>query len=115
MMAHLGTSDARAVEARIASGDEHAELVYRAMAYQVAREIGAMSAALGKRPDAIVLTGGLAFSESFVRMVSARISFLGRIIVYPGGEEMKALALGALRAMRGIEEARRYGDAIERA
>ena len=56
----------REVERRIAAGDEHAGLVYRAMAYQVAKEIGAMAAALGTAPDAIVLTGGLAYSRLFV-------------------------------------------------
>ena len=112
LVAHLGTNDAREVEARIAAGDSDAELVYRAMAYTVAKEIGAMAAALGERSDAIVLTGGLAHSAMFVEMVTARVSFLGRVIVYPGGDEMEALAAGTLRALTGAEPARSYGETI---
>ncbi len=112
LMAHLGTSDAREVERRIEAGDADAELVYRAMAYQVGKEIGAMSAALGTAPDSIVLTGGLACSSMFVEMVSRQVSFIAPIKVYPGGSEMEALALGALRALRGEELARKYGDVV---
>ena len=113
LVAHLGTSDAREVERRIAEGDEHAELVYRAMAYHVAKEIGAMAAALGAAPDAIVLTGGLAHSWLFTDLVCRRVSFIARIVIYPGGEEMEALALGTLRVLTGDEPAPRYGDAIK--
>ncbi len=114
LVAHLGTSDAREVERRIAAGDERASLVYRAMAYTVAKEIGAMSAAIGARPDAIVLTGGLAHSSRFVEMVSSRVDFIARVMVYPGGYEMEALAIGALRALRREEEPRPYGTSDER-
>ncbi len=112
MVAHLGTSDAREVERRIAEGDERAELIYRAMAYQVSKEIGAMAAALGAAPDAIVLTGGLAYSPLFTDQVSRRVSFIARIIIYPGDEEVEALALRTLRVLRGEEAAPKYGDAI---
>ena len=110
LMALLGTNDALEVERRIASGDDWALLVYRAMAYQVCKEIGAMAAALGSRPDAVVITGGLAHSEMFVGWIRERVSFLGRVLVYPGGDEMAALAAGALRVMRGDGPARRYGE-----
>lgn len=110
LVAHLGTNDGQEVERRIAEGDERALLVYRAMAYQVGKEIGAMAAVLGTAPDAIVLTGGLAHSQRFVDLVSERVSFLGRLLVYPGGEEMRALAAGTLRVLRGEEEAKRYGS-----
>ncbi len=111
LVAHLGTNDAREVEQRIAEGDRKAALVYRAMAYQVAKEIGAMSAALGTAPDAIVITGGLAHSRLLVDWIRERVSFLGRVLVYPGEEELSALAAGVLRVLRGEEQAKRYGSA----
>ncbi len=114
LVAHLGTNDGQEVERRIATGDQKALLVYRAMAYQVSKEIGAMAAALGSRPDAVVLTGGLAHSEMFVGWIAQRVSFLGRILVYPGGEEMAALAAGTLRVQRGEEQAKRYGESVRR-
>lgn len=113
LTAHLGTSDAREVERRIEAGDGHAALVYRTMAYQVAKEIGAMAAALGGAPDAIVLTGGVAHSRMFTDMVSQRVSFISRVIVYPGSDEMEALALGTLRVLNGEELAPDYGDATK--
>ena len=108
LMAHLGTNDAREVERRIANGDKQALMVYKSMAYQVAKEIGAMAAVLGSKPDAIVITGGMAYSRMFVEWVSERVSFLGRVIVYPGEDEMRALALGTLRVLRGEELPKRY-------
>ncbi len=110
LVAHLGTNDARQVEQRIAGGDQRASLVYRAMAYQVAKEIGAMAAALGTAPDAIVITGGLANSTPLVDWIRERVSFLGPVLVYPGSEEMSALAAGVLRVLRGEEQARTYGN-----
>jgi len=103
LMAHLGTMDAREVEARVAGGDEKARLVYEAMAYQVAKEIGAMAAALGGGLDGVVLTGGLAHSEQFCGWVERRVAFLGPLFRFPGEFEMEALALGALRVLRGEE------------
>jgi len=103
LMAHLGTMDAREVEARVAGGDEKARQVYEAMAYQVAKEIGAMAAALGGGLDGVVLTGGLAHSEMFCGWVERRVAFLGPVFRFPGEFEMEALALGALRVLRGDE------------
>ena len=78
------------------------------MAYQVAREIGARAAALKGRVDAIVLTGGLAYSSRFTDLVASRVAFIAPIHVYPGENELAALAEGALRVLRGEEEPRRY-------
>ncbi len=110
LVAHLGTNDGREVERRIAEGDKRALLVYRAMAYQVCKEIGAMATVLGTAPDAIVLTGGLAYSQMIVDWIVDRVSFLGRVMVYPGGEEEAALARGALRVLHGEEQVRIYGQ-----
>jgi butyrate kinase len=106
MYSYLGTKDLRAVEQRIANGDGRAALIFDAMAYQVVKEIGAMAAALGGGLDAILLTGGLAHSEKLIGQLRAAIAWIAPVVVYPGEEEMQALAAGALRVLRGEEEAR---------
>ncbi len=108
MVAHLGTNDAREVERRIANGDRKAELVYKAMAYRVAQEIGARSVALSGKVDAIVLTGGLAHSAMFTGLIGNRVSFIAPVMVIPGEREMEALAAGALAVLRGEETAKSY-------
>lgn len=85
-----------------------ASLVFRAMAYQVAREIGSRAAILSGDVDAVVLTGGLAFSEQFVKDISQRVAFMAPVMVFPGEDEMKALAEGALRVLNGVEKAGEY-------
>jgi butyrate kinase len=108
LVAHLGTSDGRDVEKRIAAGDEHAALIYEAMAYGVAKEIGAMSTVLQGDVDAIILTGGLAHSQRLVNWLRSRVGFLAPVLVYPGEDELQALAEGGLRVLRGEEEAKIY-------
>ena len=109
LVAHLGTSDLREAEKRVAQGDEKAALVVDAMAYLVAKEIGSKAVTLAGKMDAIVLTGGLAHGENFVGRIRRRIDWMGKVLVYPGEDEMQALAEGALRVLRGEEEPRRYG------
>lgn len=108
LMAYLGTTDAIEVEAMIRAGNQEAGLFYEAMAYQVAKEIGAAATVLKGAVDAVVLTGGLAYSNILVGWIKERVAFLGRIMVYPGENEMEALANGALRVLRGQEEAMDY-------
>lgn len=108
LVAHLGTNDAREVEKRIAEGDAKAELVYNAMAYQVAKTIAEYSAVLSGQVDGIIITGSIAYSNKFVDMVTKRVSFIAPIFVYPGEDEMLALAQGALRVLTGEEEAKTY-------
>ena len=108
LVAHLGTNDLREVEEMIDGGDEKARLVFEAMAYQVAREICCRAAVLSGEVDAVVLTGGLAFSEAFVGAVSRRVAFVAPILIFPGEDEMRALAEGALRVMSGQEAAQEY-------
>lgn len=109
MRGYLGTRDARAVE-KAAGENEHAALVWRSLAYHVAREICAMAAAYPDVPDAVVLTGGLSGSARLVDIIREHTSFLGRHIVYPGEDEVAALAAGALRVIRGEESARTYPE-----
>jgi len=108
LVAHLGTNDATEVERRIANGDEHARLIYEAMAYQIAKEIGLMATVLKGEVDAIVLTGGLAHSEMLLEWICERVAWIAPILVYPGEDEMLAMAQGALRVLRGEEQAREY-------
>jgi len=109
LVAHLGTNDARQVERRIIEeGDEHARLIYQAMAYQIAKEIGLMATVLKGDVDAIVLTGGLARSEMLVDWIVERVEWIAPVMIYPGEDEMLAMAQGALRVLRGQEEAQDY-------
>lgn len=108
VVAYLGLHDMRAVEKRIEEGDARAKLIYEAMAYQVAKEIGAMATVLKGQVDAIALTGGLAFSKQFVRMVEERVQFIAPVMVFAGEQEMRALALGGLRVLKGEEKVKEY-------
>jgi butyrate kinase len=108
LVAHLGTNDAREVERRIEEGDEHARLIYQAMAYQIAKEIGLMATVLKGDVDAIVLTGGLARSKMLVDWIVERVEWIAPVMVYLGQDEMLAMAQGALRVLKGKEEARDY-------
>lgn len=101
LAAHLGTTDIVAIEKRIAEGDTFAELVLNAMIYQIAKSVGAAAVALWGKVDAILLTGGIAHSSYITSRLSERISFLGQVHIYPGEDEMEALALNALGALRG--------------
>ena len=108
LVSYLDTSDARDVEAMIEKGDKKAELVYDAMAYQIAKEIGSCSVVLEGKVDAILLTGGIAYSKMFTKKIIDKVSFIADVKVYPGEDEMAALALGGLRILRGEEEAKIY-------
>lgn len=108
LYAHLGTKDIPEVERRVEQGDPVATLVYEAMGYQVAKEIGAMAAVLSGEVDAIVLTGPLAASERLVGWVKGWVDWMAPVMVYPGSDEMRALAAGALRVLRGEETVKVY-------
>lgn len=112
VFSYLGTRDFREVERRMMDGDEEASLIFRAMAYQHAKDIGAMAAVLRFEVDAILLTGGIAFSDRFCAEISQYVEKIAPILRYPGEEEMKALALGALRVLRG-EEAKSYAALVD--
>jgi butyrate kinase len=105
---YLGTDDARKVEAMIDSGDEKARLVFEAMAYQVAKDIGAMATVLEGKVDAVVLTGGLAHSAMLVWLIIDRAEFIAPVLTYPGENELAALAEAGLLVLRGEEEVLPY-------
>jgi len=108
LSAYLGTTDLREAAARIAAGDEGADRVVEAMAFQVAQEIAAMAVPLRGKVDAVILTGGVAHSSDFVARVQRRVEWIAPVLRYPGEDEMKALCQGALRVLRGEEEPRDY-------
>jgi butyrate kinase len=108
LRSHLGTDDAREVEERIARGDREARNVYEAMAYQIAKEIGAMATVLKGEVERILLTGGLASSALLTGWIRERVGFLAPVEIVPEVGEMNALAQGALRVLRGEEEAKEY-------
>ena len=92
----------------IAAGNQEARKVYEASAYCIAREIGAMATALHCRLDATVLTGGLAHSAMLVDWITKRIERIALVLLHPGEDELEALAAGALRLLRGEEDAKEY-------
>ena len=99
LLAYLGTANGQEVAERIHDGDRLAQEVREAMAYQTAKEIGAMSAVLGGQVDAIILTGGLMHDRELADLITERVSFLGPVVVHAGEDEMSALAMAALRAL----------------
>jgi butyrate kinase len=108
LAAYLGTTDAKQVETLILQGNAKAELVYQAMAYQIAKDIGAMRVALKGPADGIVLTGGLARSEMLTGWIGQWIEGLAPVFIYPGEDEMTAMAEGGMRVLSGEEPVRRY-------
>ena len=108
LFAHLGTSDCRVIEKMIKDGDQHADLVFQAQAYQIAKGIGLLSIVLKGKCDAIILTGGVARSQMLTDRIKEYVSFIAPVAVLPGENEMEALALGGLRLLSGEEPARQY-------
>lgn len=102
-VAHTGMSDLRDIEKKAAEGDANCDLVIRAFIYHICRYIGAQYAALGCEADAIVLTGGVAYSKRVTEAVSACVGKLAPVLVYPGEEENEAMIAGTLRVLRGEE------------
>ena len=108
LRAWFGTNDTRRVEEMAAGGEEKAELVYDAMALNVAKNIARLAPVCEGKVDHIVLTGGIAHSENFVNRIIPRVSFIAPVTVLPGENEMAALACGVLRVLRGEEACHMY-------
>jgi butyrate kinase len=108
LVAYLGTNDGREVGKMIEAGDGKAKLVYEAMAYQIAKEIAGDAAVLYGKVDAIVLTGGLAYDKMLIELIADRVQFIADVKIVPGEHEMIALTEGALRVLRGEEQAKEY-------
>ena len=108
MLSYVGTTDFREICARVVSGDERFTATYRALVYQLAKDIGAMAAVLHFGVDAIVYTGGMAYEQFFCDDITAYVGRLAPVLRFPGEEEMRALAEGALRVLHGEAQAERY-------
>ncbi len=106
--AYVGTNDMRDVEKMVNEGDKNAEEVREAFIMQVAKNIGSMSCVLKGKVDQIIITGGIAYDKVVVSGLKDRVGFIAPITVYPGEDELLALAQGALRVMNGEEEAMTY-------
>lgn len=108
MMAYLGTNDFIEVCRRAENGESGAILIKEAFIYQVGKEIGSMAAVLSGQVDAVILTGGIAYHESTVKSIKSMIDFIAKVIVYPGEDELKALAFNGLLALDGKIEIKTY-------
>lgn len=108
MMAYLGTNDFIEVCRLADNGDPSANLIRDAFAYQVGKEIGAIATVLSGYVDAIILTGGIAHHEATVRRIKSMVEFIAEVIVYPGEDELKALAFNGLLALDGKIEIKTY-------
>ena len=108
LTAHLGTNDVREVEKRIQQGDAHAKLVLDAMIYQLARYLGSLAPVTNGHVDAIILTGAISQSKYVTDALKERLSYLAPVYVYPGEDELTALAHNAYRAMTGQEQIKEY-------
>jgi butyrate kinase len=113
LVGYLGTNDARDVIKMIENGDKKAELIFDAMTYQISKEIGAMATVLNGKLDAILLTGGIAYSNLLCEKISKRIQFIAPVKVYPGEDEMLALAEGTQRVLNGEEQAKIYENEVK--
>lgn len=110
LKAYLKTADARKIEQMIKNGDQYAQLIYEAMAYQVAKGIGELATVLEGNVHYIIITGGIAYSKMFTQWIEKRVKFIAPIVIMPGENEMESLALGTLRVLKGEEEARVYTE-----
>ena len=108
LVAYTGTNSAEQVEKRIAEGDKNAREVYQAMAYQVAKEIGAMSTVLKGNVNAIILTGGVSRSSMLTSWIKERVQFIAPVMMHPGEDEMGALAKAVYRVLNGLEQTKEY-------
>lgn len=108
LVAHLGTNDVRTACKLVKAGDLHARLILEAMAYGVGKEIGAMLAVLQGKADAVILTGGIAHNKLIVDYITDMIQPICKVVVYPGEDEMLALANAGLRILKGEEAVKIY-------
>lgn len=114
LKAHLGTTDAIEVEKMIEAGDEYAKIVYDAMAYRVAKDIGTLAVPVAGKVDRIILTGGIAYSKMLTQNIIKLVDWIAPVEVMAGEYEMEALAGGALRVLQGKEKLQNFGE-IKRA
>jgi len=101
LVAHAGTNDAYEIEMKAKAGDKKAQLLQDAMSYNIAKNIGQMATVLKGKVDGIILTGGIAHNSYLVEYVKEMVGFIAPVALYPGEDEMQALALNGLMVLRG--------------
>lgn len=107
-VAYANTNDARDLIKLSQEGDEKGSLIFDAFIYQIAKEIGSMAVVLDGEVDAIVLTGGIAYSDYVTNAINKKVKWIAPMVVYGGEDELLALAQGAIRVLDGVEEAKIY-------
>ncbi|MGL6104832.1 butyrate kinase [Romboutsia sp.] len=110
IVSYLGTVDVREVEKMISEGNEKAKLVHDAMIYQISKGIGELSTVVDGKVDAIIVTGGIAYSNMITSAIKKKVEFIAPVAVLPGENELESLSLGVLRVLNGEEEARVYKE-----
>jgi butyrate kinase len=108
MVAYLGTNSYIEVCKMAENGDKKAIIIRDAASYQIGKEIGAMAAVLNGKVDAIILTGGMAYQDNNIIAIRSMVSFIANVVVYPGEDELKALAFNGLQALDGKIEIKTY-------
>jgi butyrate kinase len=109
-VAYLGTNSAYEVELLAQDGDEKASLIQDAMSYQIGKEIAAMCAVLHGDIDAIILTGGISHNPMVVEYIKKMVSFMAPVVIYPGEDEMHALAMNGLMVLKGEIKPKEYDE-----
>jgi butyrate kinase len=115
IVSYLNTVDIREVEKRIENNDKYAKLVNDAMVYQIAKGIGELATVVDGNVDAIIITGGIAYSKKITNAIENKVKFIAPVHIYAGENELESLSLGILRVLRGEEKAREYfeGDMVK--
>ncbi len=108
VVAHLGTNSFAEVEKRVEEGDKEAKLISDAFGYNIAKAIGGVATVVDGKVDAILITGGVAYNTPLMKQIEKRVSFIAPVTLYPGEDEMGALASNALAVLNGTEEIRNY-------
>jgi butyrate kinase len=109
LVSYLGTNNVQEVKKMIKDGDKKAEAVYKAMAFKISKWIGKMSTAMNFEVDAIALTGGIAYDQTYMdKWIKERVEFIAPVYIFPGGNEERALAMSAYRALKGEQDIKSY-------
>lgn len=108
LYSYLGTKNTLEVQDMIEQGDAHARLVYEGMAYHISKAIGELAVVVNGKVDAVILTGGIAYSKIFTDWIVERVTFIAPVKIYPGENELESLALGVLRVLKGEEEGHQF-------
>lgn len=109
-VAYMNTNSAYEVELMAQDGDDKARLIQDAMSYQIGKEIAAMCAVLHGEVDAIILTGGISHNPMVVEFIKKMVAFMAPVVIYPGEDEMHALAMNGLMVLKGEIKPREYDE-----